>query len=264
MTRRTALITGGSAGIGRAVAIALARCGHRVAVTGRDPSKLDRLRSEIGGVLALRADVSSADDMRDVLAQVTDSLGPIDVLVNNAGTGGGAAGPRALLDMDPEEWWRVLEVNLRGPMLYSKAVLPGMVERRDGIIINIGSYIAIRASALATAYAASKAALARLTDCLACEVAEHGVHVFCVSPGLVLTDMTRDLPFIRDIPQSEFFQPEDMAGIACKLVTGDYGALSGRFLHVGDDLEALRAEADRIEEDGLYQLRLPGLDGLID
>ena len=116
---------------------------------------------------------------------------------------------------------------------------------------------------MATAYATSKAALARFSDCLALEVADQGVQVFCVSPGLVLTDMTRDLPFIKEIPEEDFYQPEDIASLACELVTGNYGELSGRFIHVGDDLQALKDNAERIVEERLYQLSLHGLDGLI-
>ncbi len=90
-------------------------------------------------------------------------IGPIDVLVNNAGIGGGKDGPQTLVDMDADTWWQVLETNIRGPMLYAKAVLPSMIERGAGVIINLGSYIAIRPDAMVTSYATSKAALARFT-----------------------------------------------------------------------------------------------------
>ena len=158
---------------------------------------------------------------------------------------------------------RVQETNVRGPMLYSKAVLPSMLEREDGIIINVGSYIAIRPSSMATAYGASKAALARFSDCLAAEVAEHGVQIFCVSPGLVLTDMTQDLPFIKDIPEEDFDQPERLASLACELITGRYMELSGYFIHVRDDLSELLANSERLRNERLHQLSLHGLNGLI-
>lgn len=263
MEKKTVVITGGSRGLGRAMALALAAAGHRVAVTGRDADKLAAMARELPGGMAISADVREPTQVAAVIDQVEESLGPVDVLINNAGAGGGAKGPQTLVDTDADEWWRLQETNLRGPMLYTKAVLPGMIARKAGIIINLGSYIAIRPSPLATAYAASKAALARFTDCLAEEVSEHGVQVFCVSPGLVLTDMTRDLDFIKDIPAEAFNQPEDIAALACELVSGRYGALSGRFIHVTDDLNALRDSAEKISQERLYQLSLHGLHGLI-
>ena len=148
-------------------------------------------------------------------------------------------------------------------MLYCHAVIPGMIERGSGIIINIGSYIAIRPLPAATAYAASKAALARFTECLAADLADTGVQTFRISPGLVLTDMTRDLPFIEEFPESEFNQPEDIAERVCRLATGSYAPLHGLFLHVKDDLDHLVANVKRIREERLYSLRLNGLDGPI-
>lgn len=264
MDARNILITGGSRGLGRAMAVALAGQGHRVAVTGRDDAMLKEVIRELPGGVALHADVSDPAHTQSVVDEVTQDIGPIDVLINNAGIGGDEHGPQSLLDVSADTWWRVQETNLRGPMLYSKAVLPGMVERGSGIIINVGSYIAIRPSPMATAYATSKAALARFSDCLALEVADAGVQVFCVSPGLVLTDMTRDLPFIKDIPEEEFQQPEDIASLACELVSGKYGELSGRFIHVRDDLQALLASSGKLSDKRLYQLSLHGLDGLIE
>jgi NAD(P)-dependent dehydrogenase (short-subunit alcohol dehydrogenase family) len=263
MDRRTALVTGGSRGIGRAIAQALHDAGHRVAVTGRDAAKLAEVRQQLDGVIAIAADVADPGQCEAVVSRVEGELGPVDILVNNAGIGGGDAGPQKFLDMDPADWWRVQEINVRGPMLYSHAVLPGMVERNFGVIVNIGSYMAIRPTGYVTAYAASKAALARFTDCMAAELAGSAVQVFCVSPGLVLTDMTRDQPFIRNVPAEAFNQPEDIAGRVCKLASGGYAALSGLFLHVGDDLEEQRDNAERIREESLYTLRLHGLEGHI-
>lgn len=263
MATKNILITGGSRGLGRAIALSLAGQGHRVAVTGRDDIKLAEIARELPGGVAIHADVTDPSHTLAVVDEVTKDLGPIDVLINNAGQGGGPQGPQPLMDMDAETWWQVMETNVRGPMLYAKAVLPGMVKRGSGIVINMGSYISIRPSAMATAYAGSKAALARFSDCLALEVADQGVQVFCVSPGLVLTDMTRDLPFINDIPEEQFHHPEDIAALVEKLVTGKYAALSGHFIHVVDDLGALLENAPRLKEERLYQFALHGLDGLI-
>ena len=264
MNTKTILITGGSRGIGRAMAIAFARQGHRVAVTGRDEQKLKDVTAELPGGIAILADVTDPAHSRTVIDEVARDLGPVEVLINNAGIGGGADGPQLLVDMDPDDWWRVQETNVRGPMLYAKAVLPGMIERGEGVIINVGSYIAIRPSPMATAYGVSKAALARFTDCLALEVAAQGVQVFCVSPGIVLTDMTRDLPFINEIPEEDFHTPEDIAALASELVTGKYAELSGHFIHVRDDLSTLLANRKRLKKERLYQLALHGLNGLVE
>ena len=264
MEPKTVLITGGSRGLGRAMATALASAGHRVAVTGRDNTRLREVVRDLPGGVAIDADVTDASHTQAVIDEVERDLGPVDVMINNAGVGGGKAGPQLFADMDVDDWWRVQETNVKGPMLYSHAVIPGMIERGRGIIINIGSYIAIRPMPMATAYAASKAALARFTDCLAVDLADTGVQVFCVSPGLVLTDMTRDLPFIKNVPDEEFFQPEDIAGHVSKLVTGDYGALSGLFLHVRDDLDRLLEHAAQLRERRLFSLRIDGLDGPVE
>jgi NAD(P)-dependent dehydrogenase (short-subunit alcohol dehydrogenase family) len=263
MEPKTVLITGGSRGLGRAMAEALAGRGHRVAVTGRDNQKLREVVQALPGGIAIDADVTDAAHTLAVIDEVEADIGPVDVLINNAGIGGGQSGPQVLWETAVDDWWRVQETNLKGPMLYCHAVIPGMIARGSGVIVNIGSYIAIRPMAKSTAYAASKAALARFTDCLAEDLADTGVQAFCVSPGLVLTDMTRDLPFIKDIPASEFSRPEDIADRVCRLVSGNYAALSGRFLHVKDDLERLLENAGRVEEERLYTLRLDGLDGLI-
>jgi 3-oxoacyl-[acyl-carrier protein] reductase len=264
MTAKTILITGGSRGLGRAMAVSLAQQGHRVAVTGRDVDALREVLDELPGGLAFQADVSDSNRARSVITEVTKDIGPIDVLINNAGTSGGAKGPQMFWDMSVEDWWRVQETNIKGPMLYCHAVLPHMMERSGGIIINIGSYISIRPMAMATAYAASKAALARFTDCLAADLADSDVQLFCLSPGMVITDMTKDLPFINEIPEEDFNQPEDIAALVCELTTGNYRDLSGRFIHVNDDISALRANTERIGEEHLYQLGMHGLDGLIE
>lgn len=263
MKAGTALVTGGSRGIGKAIAAKLHEEGLRVAVTGRSADKLAEVRQQIPGLLALNADVTDAKKTKAVIAQVEEALGPVDILVNNAGIGGGSRGPQSFMDMDLDDWWRVQETNLKGPALYSHAVLPGMIERGFGVLVNIGSFIAIRPTDLASAYATSKAALARFTDCLAMDLEGSGVQTFCISPGLVLTDMTRDLPFIKDIPESAFAQPEDIADRVCRLASGDYAELSGCFMHVSDDLDRLRDRAEQITEECLYTLRLQGLDGHI-
>jgi NAD(P)-dependent dehydrogenase (short-subunit alcohol dehydrogenase family) len=217
---------------------------------------------ELGGhVLGISGDVSSKDDARLTVEHAIERFGAVDVLVNNAGVSGA---DMRLSEADPDEWWRVQEINLRGPMLFMRALLPHMIERRAGTVINMGSYAAIRPFTGASAYSASKVALARMSDTVAEEVREHGVNVFCVSPGLVLTDMTRDADVFDDLPASAWSPIEKICALVGDLVDRDCSVLSGRFIHVNDDLEELLADPERIQVEHLYQLRLSTFRGIVD
>jgi NAD(P)-dependent dehydrogenase (short-subunit alcohol dehydrogenase family) len=255
------LITGGSRGIGRALALSLAAQGHRIAITGRDPEVLAHTHGELpAGSLMLMGDATDEAACADAIMQVTNTWGRIDVLINNAGISGeaGAFSPAAIND-----WWRVLETNLKGPMLFMSHALPHMLQQDSGIIINIGSYGAIRPLPGNSAYAASKAALARLTDTVAEETKSSGVQLFCVSPGLVETDMTRGKAAFEHVPAGAWSQPEDICRSVQRLIDGDCQALNGRFLHVHDNIDELLASAQTIVNEGLFTLQLSGLDGVI-
>jgi NAD(P)-dependent dehydrogenase (short-subunit alcohol dehydrogenase family) len=261
MKRLVILITGGSRGIGRALALHLAAKGHRVAITGRDPVALAATHSDLpDDSLVLLGDATDETACADAVTQVTNTWGQVDVLINNAGAFGDSAD---FTSTSSSNWWRVLEINLKGPMLFMEQVLPHMLRQQGGFIINIGSYAAIRPMPGNSAYAASKAALARLTDSVAEEVKNTGVQLFCVSPGLVETDMTRDNPVFEHVPAAAWSQPEDICRTVERLLDGDCQALTGRFLHVNDDVEALSAGAKQITDDGLFQLQLSGLDGAV-
>jgi len=260
-----ALVTGGGRGIGRAIAIALAEAGADVAAVARSRDEVDGTASIIEGrggrAIGLSADVADRTAVEAVVVDIEKRLGPVDVLVNNAGIGG----PNLpLWECDPDAWWRALEVNLRGPMLLCRAVLPAMIRRRSGVIVNVGSYAGIRAGmggVAGTAYPVSKAALVRFTDTLAASVDEHGVRVFTISPGLVRTAMTEGVDAFDEVPENAWAPPEAAATLVVRLASGEGTALNGRFIHVGDDLDALLREAERIEAEGLYTLRLIDLDG---
>ena len=262
---KVALVTGGGRGIGKAVAIALAAAGAKVAVTGRGEPDLiattDAIRGAGGISVAVAGDVTSAADVRRVVAEVMAQLGPVDVLVNNAGVVGEFAPP---WESDADLWWHTMEVNVRGPMLFTREVLLGMVERRSGRIVNIGSYIGVRPTSGNTAYATSKAALSRYTDSLAAAVADAGVTAFVLSPGLVRTSMSEQLPGVDDFDATDWVPIEHAASWVLRLARGDGDALTGRFLHVLDDFDALVKDATEIAAGGYYQLRLLKPDGPVD
>lgn len=266
LQRATALVTGGGRGIGRHTAIALAREGCRVSVTARSEDELDAtidlIREGDGPeAIAIVGDVRSPEDVARTVSETERRLGPIDVLVNCAGLG---PTPSLLAGADPDDWWRVMEVNVRGPMLYVSYVVPGMIERGRGCIINVNSLAGIdaRTAGGGSAYGVSKAALFRLTDILATELEGTGVVAFDISPGLVRTAMTEGVPLFADIPEDQWTDIEIAAGGIVELATGRLDALTGRFVHATDDFEELaeRADSIRAEDARILTLRTFGPD----
>ncbi len=256
--RPVALVTGGSRGIGKAIAARLIGDGCTTIVTGRDPARLGAAAAEIGAAEHHVADVLDAAAVVGVVDGIVDRFGRLDVLVNNAGIGGFGE-PLATGALD--DWWQVVDVNLRGPAIAIRAALAHMIERTTGLIVNIGSYTALNRTPGASAYGASKAALAHLSASVADEVADTGVTVLCVSPGLVETDMTRGQARFDGIPADAWTPIEAVCELVSDLVAHDAGALSGRFLHARDDISAIRANVERIAADDLYRLVMLGLDG---
>lgn len=256
LTGQVALVTGGGRGIGRAIALAQTQAGAKVAVAARSRQQLDETVTVIaktgGQALAIAADVTDEAAVERMVEQTVQQLGPIDLLVNNAGI---ARDGTPIWEAAAGEWWRVLEVNLRGPFLCARAVLRGMVARRTGRIINVASNAGIRASPNSS-YSVSKAALLRLTDCLAEMTRAYGLSVFAISPGLVRTAMTQDVPIFKSVPDSAW-DPAERAGELCVfLATGKADRLSGRYIHVRDDIDMLLQRSDEIERDDLHALRL--------
>ncbi len=189
MTARVALVTGGGRGIGRAIAEAFAEEGLAIAVAARTASQVEETAAAIrrhgSRALALTLDVTDADAIARVVAEVTTSLGPVDVLVNNAGVA--EAAPLARTDL--ALWQRHLGVNVTGPFLLTRQVLPGMLERGWGRVINVASLAGLLGAPYVSAYTASKHALVGLTRALAAEVGAKGVTVNAICPGYVATDM---------------------------------------------------------------------------
>lgn len=251
-----ALVTGGGRGIGATIAHELDGAGMRVAVAARTRAQVEQVAQEIGGV-ALELDVSDAASVTRVVGDVERDLGPIDLLVNGAGIANSSEG--AIWEQRPEDWWRVFEVNVLGTYLCCREVLRGMVERGRGRIVNIGSgagYVAVTAADPpgGTSYLASKAALNRLGEALAAQVARYGVSVFTVGPGLVRTAITEELGYPEDAPWTP---PMLAAQLVRVLASGRADRLSGRYIHAEhDDIEELIVHTDAVIADDLHAIRL--------
>jgi NAD(P)-dependent dehydrogenase (short-subunit alcohol dehydrogenase family) len=271
-SNRIVLITGGGRGLGRAIALGAAQAGAQVAVTARSVSELTEtveLIQQAGGrALALPADVTDYHAIVEVVAAAESQLGPIDVLINGAGSFR-ALGNAALVD--PAEWWREVEINLRGPFLCAHAVLPGMIARRRGRIINIVSAAGLQAIETVSAYGVSKAALIRLTEALAAETQPYGIAVLAAHPGTVRTPMSEyaatspqiqeRAPLVQQWFQQLFAEGgdtpmEQTVAFLLAVASGQVDALSGCYVGVDDDLEALVAQAEAIQSEARLKLRL--------
>jgi len=245
---QVALVTGGGRGIGADIARELAEAGARVAVAARTREQVEQVAREIGGV-PLEVDVSDRTSVDAMVIQAESELGPIDLLVANAGVGG-PDGPT--WDVDPADWWRVLEVNVLGVHLCCSAVIPDMLERGAGRIVITGSGAAYLPGARSTPYPTSKAAVCRYGETLANEL-EGRIPVFFFSPGLVKTEMTSG-NFDDDAPWTP---PELAPRLVHVLASGRADALAGRYLHAEhDDVEDLIRRADELVEQDLNAIRL--------
>lgn len=187
-----ALITGGSRGIGKAIALRVAALGAAVGICGRDEEKLILASRELEAVgakvLARRADVTREADVRAFVDAAEKQLGAITILVNNAGTGGGGFG--AIQEKSEAEWDHVMNTNLKSVFFVSRAVIPGMIQRRGGDIINISSLAGKNTFAGGGIYCASKWGLQGLSGCMAEDLRAHGIRVSVICPGSVATDFT--------------------------------------------------------------------------
>jgi 3-oxoacyl-[acyl-carrier protein] reductase len=236
------LITGAGRGIGRACALAFSRAGYLVGLAARSADQVDQTRvmvEEAGGrACAVAADITDQAAVDRLHAEVTATLGEIDVLVNNAAY---ICPLEPFWESDPEHWRGALITNVLGTVLVTMAVLPAMRARGRGHIINMNSLQGSDPSGSPLPYGVSKAALMRLTDGLATQLAGSGVVVMDLSPGLVHTQMTSGRPDLDALPESAWAPPEQAAQQAVALASGKHDVLAGRFVRAADDLDALAA-----------------------
>jgi NAD(P)-dependent dehydrogenase (short-subunit alcohol dehydrogenase family) len=238
-----AFVTGGGRGIGASVARELAAAGMEVAVSGRTAEQVEVVAAEVSG-RALVGDVAKREDVERWFAE----LGPVDLLVANAGVGGAGDPP---WEVDLDDWWHTFEVNVLGVHLCCRAAIPGMLERGSGRIVIVGSGSAYLPGASDTSYTSSKAAICRYGETLANSLRDR-IPVFVISPGMVRTEMTSSFP--DDMPWTP---PECAPQLVRALASGEFDALSGRYLHAEHDPpESLRGRIDEILEHDWNAIRL--------
>lgn len=259
LARETAIVTGAGRGFGKAIALGLAAEGAAVTLTARSKDQLDAVAREIEGAggqaLAAAGDVTKRDDVERVVAVAEKTFGPTTVVVNNAGVTG-PFGP--VWVMDPDAWWRAQEVMVRGTLLFMRAVMPGMIERRKGSVINVASLGGQWFTPHVSCYGIGKMSQIRLSELAAAEAQDTGVGVYVIEPGTVITDMAETTMAAEDakrwVPHlvgslKRLKQNQDPApGLArcaqmcVQLATGKYAALAGRFLIPQDDFDRLTLE----------------------
>jgi len=234
LSGKSALVTGGSRGIGRAIAAELADAGAQVVIGYRSGGEeAEEAASEIGGK-AVQADVSNADDAK----RLVEEAGDVDILVNNAGV----TRDGLLARMSDEDWDVVIDTNLRGTFNTCRAVTRGMMKRRAGAIVNVSSVVGLHGNPGQTNYSASKAGIIGFTKALARELGSRGVRANVVAPGYISTRLTNELPdelkgaMLANTPLGRFGDPEDVAGVVRFLCSDEAAFVTGEVLLVDGGL----------------------------
>ncbi|MBP1752616.1 MAG: fabG-2 [Geobacteraceae bacterium] len=238
LSGRTALVTGGSRGIGRAVALKLAREGAEVVVTATSLERAQKTADEItalgGKALAVKVDVSNTSDVEALFARITEVFGKLDILVNNAGI----TRDGLLMRMKEADWDAVLDTNLKGAFVCTREAVKLMGKAKGGSIVNISSVVGEMGNAGQANYCASKAGLIGFTKSVAKEYAKRNITVNAITPGFIETDMTDVLSatvkedLLRQIPAGRFGKPEDIANAVFFLVSAMGSYITGHVLSV--------------------------------
>jgi 3-oxoacyl-[acyl-carrier protein] reductase len=210
LKNKNALITGAGKGIGKAIALALAKEGVNIILVARTQEEIDSVAAKVRSLrvkaLAITADVADINSVNSAVEKALAEFGTIDILINNAGI----AAFGKFLELEPTDWERIIQVNLMGTYYMTRAVLPNMIERQTGDIINISSTAGLSGNALTSAYSASKFAVLGLTESLMQEVRKHNIRVTALTPSTVATDMAKELKLTDGNPE-KVMQAEDMA-----------------------------------------------------
>lgn len=269
LTGQVAFITGAGRGIGEAIAKAFSQAGARVALLARTASEIGRVASEVnsegGSALALTGDVSVLSHVEAAVAAALERFGQIDVLVNCAGILG-PIGP--LVDNSPQAWVETIQVNLIGTMLCLRAVLPHMISRRKGAVVNLSGGGSVTPFPRFSAYSASKAAVVRLTETIAGEVKEYGVRVNAISPGAVNTRMLDQTLAAGEAAGSDYHarvvqikaeggtSPQQAADLAVFLASPEAAGITGRLISaVWDDWKSLPGRIAELSNSSMFTLR---------
>jgi len=240
---KTAIITGSSRGIGKAIAFKLGKMGANIVINGSSPSdalkKTEEELKEAGiNVITVVADVRKNEDVESMINTAVETFGSLDILVNNAGV----TKDKLMMRMTESDWDDVLDINLKGAFLCTKAASKIMMKQRSGKIINITSVVGITGNPSQTNYAASKAGLIGLTKSTAKELASRGINCNAVAPGLIETDMTDVLPdsvkenYLNSIPQKRYGTPEDVANVVGFLASEEANYITGQVIHIDGGL----------------------------
>ena len=231
------LVTGGTRGIGRAIAERFREVGSKVYITGTNEERAKLVAEEIG-VNGLKMDVTDREEVRRVVSEIVDREGRIDVLVNNAGI----TRDTLFLRMKDDDWDSVIDTNLNGVYNVTKSVVPVMVKRRRGNIINISSVVGFTGNVGQVNYSATKSALLGFTKSLAKELGGRGIRVNCIAPGYITTDMTKAIPekikgeLLKSIPLRREGEPREVADVCLFLASDMASYITGTVIHVNGGL----------------------------
>ncbi|RKD28054.1 3-oxoacyl-[acyl-carrier-protein] reductase [Caminicella sporogenes] len=239
LSGKTAIVTGGSRGIGKAIALKLAEKGADIVVNytsnfEKAQEVVEKIKSMGRKAIAIKADVSNPDDVANLVKEVSKNFESIDILVNNAGI----TRDGLLIRMKDEDWDKVININLKGTYLCTKLVGKKMMKQRSGKIINVASVVGIIGNAGQANYSASKAGVIGFTKSAAKELAARGITVNAVAPGFIETEMTDKLPadvienYKKNIPIARFGKPEDVANVVAFLASEEANYITGQVINV--------------------------------